>query len=732
VATNGTTYSRRMDLGLVWTIVGSVAGILAVLIGALQLRSQPIKLTANPKIIAPSIRGPKLATASVLRPPFGRLPSSFRDRQDLVKKIQKIVTHPDGRIHVLHGLGGIGKTAASLKIAQGMSGKGRTVWWISASTGSEIIASMMEISNSIGASENEIKEALTGRSDPSDLLWSYLGRYTKWLLILDNVDDIRILDTAGKDAGSGNGWLRPSRSGAILITSRLGDPAQWGSLATLHAVNKLDSHNSALVLRDIAPGAGTYEEAKTLAEQLGCLPLALHHAGAFLASPWSTHRSFSKYFEATPEEFPPMKQGGTLATTWESSLDMLKDQGVKQARPLLRILSCFAGAVPIPKWFLSTDILSRVSDGDQESVLKGLDVLRNIGLIDVSYGGVADIYVTVHPLVAEANRLYLSEGEESVLVVSAVVELIVNVTEILDNENPADLPRWLELLPHVVSSIGCLSTYLTDEELGRLAGSSSFMASSLVYAGYYDAALQVIRISYASATRLGDANDDFLKLRHEFAATLSFTGKIGEAEKEYQSVAEARRRLLGPSHPQTLHTLYEVVRVIAQQGRLSEALELGQTVWETRRSVLGPCSIPALKTGQLVANILLLKGEADRCIHICESLLSAECGDLDESDPVFLSIRNLRAKAFLHVGSVEEACAELSLVLASRRAILRTDHPAILNTRFHLTEALLKMGKINEARKELRALLSAGKANLPLGHPLLERVAERLSALDRE
>ncbi|MEV4093679.1 tetratricopeptide repeat protein [Streptosporangium saharense] len=721
-----------MDAGLVWTVVGSLAGVIAVVVAMLQLRAQPPD-GAQIKRKWPG-QGGAFVVSSILRPPLGHLPTSFMDREHLIRKLWKVVRRPDGNTHVLWGLGGVGKTAISLKVARKSLEHGYRVWWISASSESEVTASMLDIARSLGASDGQIREALVGGLNPADLLWGYLEHQKKWLMILDNVDDIRILTVNGRNAGSGNGWLRPSRSGIVLVSSRLGDGAQWGSFSRLHHVETLDAHNSALLLRNIAPEAGSYDEAKMLAGALGFLPLALHHAGSFLASPWSAHRKYSEYLNAA-QNYPASLVGeGTkgLAATWESSLDILGDQGVGQARPILRILSCFAGAVPIPMWFLSIDVLTSICD-DRQAVLQGLDVLAKVGLVDVhDTKGKGSVSLTVHPLVAEANRLYLGQGEESGTVVSVSIDLISVATESLDPENPEHLTRWLEILPHITSSLASLAPYLDGSHMTRLARACSFMASSMIYSGHYEAGLRVVNIAIMSMSRENSGCDQehLLSIRHERAAILSYTGELRLAEQEYRSVAEAKKRIYGFNHRKTQYTLYELVRVMSERGLLSEALELGRQVWEIRESLLGVDHPQVLKTGALVAKILLKQGNAEECLQICETLLQRRsAGGGGDRDVLMLSLRSLRAQALAYSGKLEKARLEFVSVIENRSSILRSGHPDILESRYHLAQVLYSSGRAEDARRELRDVQSSARANLPSGHPFVATINESVSAL---
>src|SRR5262249_27536448 len=155
--------------------------------------------------------------------------------------------------------------------------------------------------------------------------------------------DLGALTVGGNDASGGAGWLRQSDAGLIVVTSRERDPQAWGRHTELHPVGWLDVATGAQVLVDLAPDAGPPEYAEVLSERLGGLPLALHHAGSQLASPFAAERTFGEYARALDERFGRLMGRGAdddraiVTRTWELSLDALAARGRPQARPLLRV-----------------------------------------------------------------------------------------------------------------------------------------------------------------------------------------------------------------------------------------------------------------------------------------------------------------------------------------------------------------------------------------------------------
>ncbi|WP_182886120.1 tetratricopeptide repeat protein [Microbispora sp. H10885] len=713
-----------MDAGLFWTVVGSAAGVIGAISAVLQLRRHD-KEKASKSAKGISAQDVALDPRAILRPPVGRLPRVFRDRKAVRRKLRKVVRRPDGKVHLLYGLGGSGKTAIAIKTAQEAADKDRMVWWVSGVSSSEFVTSMLQIAGALGARESEMKEVLAGRGNSADLLWRHLARHKKWLLVIDNVDDIRVLDVGAIKAGDGNGWLRPTRRGTMLVTSRLGDPSQWGTFTQPHEVGPLDPQDAALMLRDLAPASGSDQEAEVLAGGLGCLPLALRHVGSLLSSPFSSDRSFAAYSSSLRTNLGSlMKRGGSerdiLARTWESSLDMLTAQGRGQARPILRTLSCFAPSIPIPTGMLDERTLADLFDGgDVEAVAEGLKALESVKLIDVAEGPpVGGVAIVVHPLIAEANRLHLDGGRETSLVTKVCVGLVLHAIEGLKMEEPADWPRWFEILPHMMSVMEQVSRHPVSGLLGEVAKCVARAVAALVYAGHYTTALEVTRTALSLARGLGEADPGLLELRHELAGALYFTGDTADAEREYRAVAEARSKTFGEEDPQTLISLFQVAFVLAMTERPDEAEKVARRVLEVRSRVLDPGDYYLLVTRYLLDDILLRQGKFEECRQRCIALLDDVREVLGAENFLTITTRHLLARVLLEQGELREAEAELRAVLNAGRETLGDRHPELLRTRLTLARTLATTRRKREARAELDRVLTMLGGSVAEAHPL--------------
>ena len=284
---------------------------------------------------------------ALLPPPV--LDVDVRGREQVIDELAGLALAPSGHAVVLAGLGGLGKSTVARSVAAKALEQDRRAWWVPAIDAVSLTQLLLGLAGELGASRGQVEEALAGRLNPSDVLWQQLETTAGWVLVMDNADNPASLGTGGRPANSGSGWLRSTRSGLVLVTSRAGDPEVWGPVAQVHRLEPLDEANGAQVLLDLAPNAGDRTAAQSLSAQLGGLPLALRQAGSYLASSFATAATFAQYQQALSVRFAELMGRGIddrarVIATWELSLDALAVQGVGQARPLLRVLSCFASA----------------------------------------------------------------------------------------------------------------------------------------------------------------------------------------------------------------------------------------------------------------------------------------------------------------------------------------------------------------------------------------------------
>ena len=336
----------------------------------------------------------------------------------------------DQRILVLHGLGGIGKTQLAIQYAYAHQKDYTSVWWVDASTTQTLSQGFLGIAQQLLAyhakkttaglnvDSAQIAAALGLPSDIVDhngklttsrdieeivvnaiIAWFAADDNNKWLLIIDNYDDLRNVNI--------HDFLHPSSSGSILITSRARDTGRFGNELEIQEVTEDEAleilRKSAR--RDMASfqkgmysprsnasrtlvygNIGTFSDlilvnaeqsdAIAIVGKLGALPLALDQAGSYISAmqiPFSRYliRFQSAYAEVTAKKPPAVVwqyRSDTVFTTWEVSFNALSPA----AQELLLLLGFFDNQ-SIPEELLPLERLNK------KFKIGGLSLLLHLG-----------------------------------------------------------------------------------------------------------------------------------------------------------------------------------------------------------------------------------------------------------------------------------------------------------------------------------------------------------------
>jgi hypothetical protein len=217
-------YGRVMDAGLVWTAVGSAAGVLAAGLVGWQVRLQVRErheLRSSPDGRALPVSGGGLPVAV----PVGRLPAEVRGRDAVLAELRRVLARKPrrgGGTWVLAGMGGLGKSTVALAVAREARSRGWRVWWVTATDTASLAGGMLEVLHELGAPESVTRPVREGGAVAPQRAWSFLdGRHLagrRWLLVFDNADSPVVLAAQGAASPADYaGWLRPSPSGVMVV-----------------------------------------------------------------------------------------------------------------------------------------------------------------------------------------------------------------------------------------------------------------------------------------------------------------------------------------------------------------------------------------------------------------------------------------------------------------------------------------------------------------------------------
>ncbi|CAE6417600.1 unnamed protein product [Rhizoctonia solani] len=227
---------------------------------------------------------------------------------------------------VVYGLGGVGKTQLVLKVVERTWKNWDHIIYVDASSTEVIENALGEFGTAKKIGEGH-KEAISWLESCGE----------RWLVVFDNVDtpSTNIQQYIPRSARG--------RGGSVIIITRLPDLASLadgpGSVCHLSSMSQADA--TALLVKiassgDPCPSDDDIKAAETLVQDFGCLPLAIVHAGAYIAYlPGMTitesrslfltqRRRMLEAYNELPITAKLDQRGETVYTTWRMCYDQLK------------------------------------------------------------------------------------------------------------------------------------------------------------------------------------------------------------------------------------------------------------------------------------------------------------------------------------------------------------------------------------------------------------------------
>jgi hypothetical protein len=612
--------------------------------------------------------------------------AAFQDRAGTTRLLEQALERGDAavltgqpRVHtgVVSGLGGVGKTQVALDYAERVWASGKVGLWVWVTAGSR---------EAIVSSYARLAADLTGVEDPDPeqgalrLLGWLAATSTRWLVVLDDVQNPAHLRGLWPPAASG---------GRAVATTRRRDAALRGHGRRLVEVDVFTPPEAEAYLRAaLADQPHLLVGAAELAVELGCLPLALAQAGAYMLdrglsctdyhARWTDRRRSLASLLPEPDGLPD-EHRATVATAWSLSVEhanRLEPAGI--AGTLLDVASMLdSNGIPNDVFTTppATDLVAQCTgrEVNAEQARDGLGCLHRLNLITLAPGS----GVRVHALVQRATRDALP-AQQLRAVARAAADALLHVWP--EPERDTALVQVLRANSDALADVA-------GEHLWEPHGHPVLFraGNSLGGTGLVAEAKDYFHQLHTTATQqLGLDHLDTLRSRSYLARWRGEAGDPAGAVAAFEELLTDLLRVLGPDHPDTLMSRDSLARWRGEAGDPAGAAAAFEEVLADRLRVLGPDHPDTLIAR---SNLAYWRGEAGDpagAAAAFEELLTDLLRVLGPGHPDTLTSRSNLARWRGEAGDPAGAAAAFQELLADQLRVLGPDHPDTLIARHNL------------------------------------------------
>jgi tetratricopeptide (TPR) repeat protein len=591
-------------------------------------------------------------------------PSStvFVDRMDDLAELDAVINQePAASAPVVHGLGGTGKSTLALQYAHRTRDRYNPVWWISADSPTSVTNGLAELAARLNPYEN-----LAAKTSAEAATWaiSWLQSHSGWLIVFDDADSPRSLESVLGTLSGGRhlitsrratGWHRVGRPLPLAVLPR--DAARD---MLMQIVNPGDDSDQALF--------------ENLAAELGCLPLALEQAAAYIEHTQITRAAYLDRLRRYPARMfvaSGLSDAGesgrqrTIARVWQLSLEAIESEH-PLAGEILRTLAWFSPD-PIPR-----DLVYRIHEEDPLTVDDALALLHAYSMVNLT-----SQTVTIHRLVQAVARL--ADPADPHRTPEAISRAGSRAEKILLEslpENPLfnvdNWPRWRELLPHALA----LTSHISPEQDTPVIASILVEASGFLQGdGHYNQAIQAAQRAVSSYGEMqGPDSVDTLTARSYLASAYRAAGDLAIAAPLHQRNLADAERALGEDHPQTLVARANLAYLAAMQHDEHRALELHSRNLAASERVNGPDHPHTLNARANLASSYRATGDLDRAIELHERNVADYARVFGDDHAETVTARSNLAYAYQLRGDLDRAIPLHRRVLADRERLYGPDH----------------------------------------------------------
>ena len=623
----------------------------------------------------------------------------------------------------ISGLIGIGKTQIALEYAYRYQSDYRFILWVRATSQETLYIDLLNIAKLLNLSEKDVKD----REIVVDAVKRWLKEKTRWLLVLDEVNDPSVLRDFGPLA----------KKGHILLTTR---DTSILELAEKHELEKMNPEEGALFLLRRAEIIPLDEElelasenavvAREISFKLDGHPLAIDHAGAYIAETDCGLKGYLERYERLYPEllrYVPQRDNKSVATSLALSFEE-----VRQAHPIAAELLQFCaflhpnaipeeiiigGAPDFGRKFASTA-------ANEIRLDKIIAVLRRFSLIRRNAD---EKTLTIHGLLQTILKTEMRRSDQHRWAERAVRAMNRAFPEV-------EISTWSlcqRYLPHALVCATHISDWnMTFVEAARLLyRSGQYLLERALYSKAKDLLIGA-RVIYeknlgSESLEMAAILDDLGRLYTEQGSYTAYT----DAELLYVQALAISEKVLGPDDPKITRILNHLGLLYYNQGKYNKAEPLYIRAQKIQEQAGDSYASDLAITLNNLAWLNHSLGQYEVAEPLLKRALEIQEKPEGSEPPEMAATLNALAILYRSKGNYLQAESLFQRALGIRERIRGQQHPEVATTLNDLAWLYHTLGKYEQAQEYYKRALEIREKTLEQGHLHVATTLNDMAAL---
>lgn len=622
----------------------------------------------------------------------------FTGRENILTSLNETL-HARGTGSLIHntaisGLGGIGKTQCAVEYAYRYRFEYRAVLWVQADSYKSLVSDFVRLAVLLNLPEKDEPDS----TQVTNAVKLWLQTHSRWLLILDNADDLDIVYDFLPMVGEGHILLttRSSATGTSIKGIELEKMGrEEGTLFLLRRAKLIDESAS---LGD-AP-INERREAEEIAQLLDGLPLALDQAGAYIEENGCSLADYLHLYRLRGAAL--LKRRGafgrrgypqSVATTWSLAFECVQRSGTPAADLLRLCAFLHPDAIPESMIMAGSAELSPTLQAIGDDPLLLNDAIRELRKYSLIRRNPETRTLTIHRLVQTILKDTLDKETQC-----AWAQRAVNMTE-RAFPNPKLIECWplCQLyLPHAQTCSELVGSWdMTIPGAARLLRRTGIY---LYERGQYPEAEQLLqRVLALRQQTLEDNHPDIAESLTDLGILYYTQNKFDTAESLLQRAISISEQVPGPDYPGMAESFMGLAWVYKTQRKFELAEQLLQRALEIRERHFGPIHADVAESLNELGVLYNDQSRFDLAEQLYRRALTIFEQVLEPHHPYIAGSLNNLAVYYRKLGKFEQAELLFQQALALLERVKGPDHPDVATSLNNLARTYADQGKLEQA-----------------------------------